>query len=112
QAKAPMVVFTTGHGERKSDARTRDGFFAVAETLRRDNCTVEDWQSLGAAEVPAGTDAIIVAGPKTAFTEPEVAVLRKYILGGGRALFFLDAELEPGAGGVSDFGLKGLLAEM
>ncbi len=112
QAKAPKVVFTTGHGERKSDARARDGFFSVAETLRRDNCTVEDWPSLGAADVPAGTDAVVIAGPKTAFTEPEAAVLKKYLENGGRALLFLDAELEPGAATMSDFGLKGVLADV
>src|SRR5205085_8753932 len=35
QTKTPKVVFTSGHGERKSDSRQRDGFFAVAEPLRR-----------------------------------------------------------------------------
>jgi ABC-type uncharacterized transport system involved in gliding motility auxiliary subunit len=110
QAKAPKVLFTTGHGERSATSRSRDGFFALAETLRRDNCTVEDWASLGAAEVPAGTDAVVVAGPRSSFTEPEVGALKKYLDGGGRVLFFLDAELEPGASGMSDFGMRGLLA--
>jgi gliding motility-associatede transport system auxiliary component len=112
QTKTPKVVFTTGHGERRADSRQRDGFFALAETLRRDNCTVEDWQSLGAADVPAGTDAVVVAGPKTSFTEPEVAVLKKYLEGGGRALFFLDTELLPGGTGMSDLGLRGLLGDL
>lgn len=96
QTRAPKVVFTTGHGERKTDERSREGFFALAETLRRDNCTVEPWGSLGAPEVPAGTDLVVVAGPRSAFTEPEAAALVRYLDGGGRLLLFLDVELSPG----------------
>jgi len=111
QTRSPKVLFTAGHGERKLDGRGRDGFFTLAETLRRDNCTVEEWTSLGAAAVPDGTDAVVVAGPRTAFTEPERAVFRKYLDGGGRALFFLDVEFLPGSGRqMSDFGLGSLLA--
>ena len=112
QTKAPKVLFTAGHGERPSDGRGREGFFTLAETLRRDNCTVEDWTSLGATAVPVGTDAVVVAGPRTAFTGPERDVIRKYLDGGGRALFFLDVEFLPGAGRqMSDFGLGPLLSD-
>ncbi|MEO6324369.1 MAG: GldG family protein [Thermoanaerobaculia bacterium] len=110
QAKSPKVIFTTGHNERKFDNRGREGYFSLAETLRRDNCIVEEWQSLGAADVPAGTDCVIIAQPKTPFTESETAVLKKYLQDGGRALLFLDVELA--AGGVfQELGLKPLLAD-
>lgn len=110
QSKAPRVLFVTGHGERTLDGRGRDGFYAVAETLRRDNCIVEAWQSLGASEVPAGTDLLIVAAPKSSYTEPEVAALKKYLTEGGRGLLFLDAEFGPG-GALAETGLKPLLAD-
>ncbi len=113
QQKTPKVVFTTGHGERPFDSpRARDGFSEVAESLKNDNCTVEGWASLGAADVPAGTDLVVVAGPRTAFTEPERAALGRYLDGGGRALFFLDVELTPGSPTLADFGLNPLLASM
>jgi hypothetical protein len=113
QTRTPKVLFTAGHGERKFDGRQRDGFYALAETLRRDNCTVEEWQSLGAADVPAGTDLVVVAGPRTAFVEPEVAVLKRYLFAGGRALLFLDVEFNPGGEpSLSDFGLQGLMADL
>lgn len=112
QTRSPKVVFTTGHGERKFDGRNRDGYFSLAETLRRDNCTVEEWQSLGAQTVPAGADCIVVAEPKSAFTEPETALLKAYLKNGGRALFFLDVVLAPGGSGAFlDLGLKPLLLE-
>ena len=112
QTRAPKVVFTTGHGERKMDERSREGFWALAETLRRDNCTVEGWASLGAApEVPAGTDLVVVAGPRSAFTEPETAAISRYLDGGGRVMLFLDVELAPGGPrSFLDLGLSPLLS--
>jgi ABC-type uncharacterized transport system involved in gliding motility auxiliary subunit len=111
QSRTPKVVFTTGHGERKQDGRGRDGLFGVAETLRRDNCLVEEWGSLGSPTVPAGTDLVVVAGPKSGFTEPESAALRTYLDNGGRALLFLDAEFAPGdPSRMVDLGLTPVLA--
>jgi hypothetical protein len=114
QAKAPKVVFTSGHGERKFDAaRSREGFSEVAESLKADNCTVEEWPTLGAAAVPEGADLVVVAGPRTPFTEPERDVLKKYLDAGGRVLFFLDVEFPPGASStLSDFGLGPLLTSL
>lgn len=113
QQKTPKVVFTTGHGERRTDSpRAKDGFSEVAESLRNDNCTVEEWASLGAAEVPAGTDLVIVAGPRAAFTEGERESIRRFLAAGGRALLFLDVELTPGTPALSDFGLGPLLGTM
>ena len=113
QQKTPRVVFTTGHGERRFDApRDRDGFSEVAEALRNDNCTVDEWASLGAPDVPSGTDLVVVAGPRTAFTEGERDALRRYLDAGGRALLLLDVELTPGSPALSDFGLGPLLGSM
>jgi len=114
QAKAPRVLFTSGHGERKFDAaRSREGFSEAAESLKADNCTVEEWATLGAAAVPEGADLVVVAGPRTSFTEGERDVLKKYLDAGGRVLFFLDVEFPPGAPStLSDFGLGPLLASL
>jgi ABC-type uncharacterized transport system involved in gliding motility auxiliary subunit len=112
QTKKPKVLFVTGHGERAFEGRTRDSFSEVAEALRADNCDVEGWASLGAKEVPPGTDCLVVAGPRTSFTVPEVDVLKKYLNDGGRALLFLDVEFAPGSrSSLTDFGLEPLLAE-
>ena len=114
QGKVPKVLFTSGHGERKFDSpREREGFSEVAESLKADNCTVEEWASLGAAAVPEGADLVVVAGPRSPFTEAEREVLKKYLDAGGRALLFLDVEFSPGSGRtLSDFGLAPLLSSM
>ncbi|MGZ5429131.1 MAG: Gldg family protein, partial [Thermoanaerobaculia bacterium] len=75
--------------------------------------TVESWASLGAAAVPEGADLVVVAGPRSPFTEAEREVLKKYLDAGGRALLFLDVEFSPGAGRtLSDFGLAPLLSSL
>ncbi|MCM3878361.1 MAG: Gldg family protein [Thermoanaerobaculia bacterium] len=114
QGKAPRVLFTSGHGERAfGAARSREGFSEVAESLKADNCSVEEWASLGTAAVPEGADLVVVAGPRSPFTEAERDVLKKYLDSGGRALLFLDVEFPPGAGrALSDFGLAPLLSSM
>lgn len=112
QTKKPNVLFVSGHGERKFEGRTRESFSEVAEALRADNCDVEEWASLGAKEVPPGTDCLVVAGPRTSFAASEVEVLKKYLSGGGRALLFLDVEFAPGSrGALTDFGLEPLLTD-
>ncbi len=112
QSRVPKVLFTTGHGERSITAQGRDSVDRVAELLRQDNCTVEEWSSLGAPRVPEGTDLVVVAGPRSAFTPPEVDALRTFLQGGGRALLLLDAEFAPGPGNrMVDLGLEPLLSE-
>jgi ABC-type uncharacterized transport system involved in gliding motility auxiliary subunit len=110
QAKTPKVLFTKGHGERPTASKDREGLWAVAETLRRDDCTVEEWSSLDGGDVPAGTDLVVVGGPKTAFTPPEAEALKRYLAGGGRALLLLDPAFAAGRPTrILDLGLSGLL---
>ena len=109
-AKAPKVVFATGHGERPMAGRSRETVERVAEVLKQDNCTVEEWQSLGTPGVPEGTDLVVVAGPRSGFTPPEVDALKRFLEGGGRALLLLDVEFAPGPGNrMADLGLAPLL---
>ncbi len=96
QSRTPKILLTKGHGERSPTSREREGFFAAAETLRRDDCTVEEWSGLDGADVPAGTDLVVVAGPKSGFTPPEAEALRKYLAGSGRALVLLDPAFAAG----------------
>ena len=63
--------------------------------------------------MPEGADLVVVAGPRSPFTEAEREVLKKYLDAGGRALLFLDVEFSPGSGRtLSDLGLAPLLSSM
>lgn len=108
--RTAKVYFTAGHGEPTLDSAERGrGYSQAKQLLERDNATVAPWDSLGRGEVPGDASAVVIAGPRTAFLEPETAALRKYLAAGGRALFLLDPVL-PGPGApASDFGLGDLL---
>ncbi|MGH9366441.1 MAG: GldG family protein [Thermoanaerobaculia bacterium] len=110
EEKQARVYFTAGHGEPALDSFERGrGYSEAKQLLERDNVTVAAWSSLGKGEVPADASAVVVAGPRVAFLEPETAALPKYLAGGGRALFLVDPVV-PGPGApASDFGLGGLL---
>lgn len=111
ESRKPKILFTTGHGERALDDFETTGLSAAADYLERENFDVEEWASLGASDVPPGTDLVVIAGPTSGFVEPEVAALSRYLESGGRLLVALDPVLATGGGGVAANGLAGLLAE-
>jgi ABC-type uncharacterized transport system involved in gliding motility auxiliary subunit len=110
EQKQPKVVFAQGHGEAPLDSGERGrGYADAKQLLERDNMTVATWNALGKADLPADADVLIVAGPQTAWLEPESGALAKYLAGGGHALVLLDPVL-PGPGAAPpDLGLKPVL---
>ena len=54
------------------------------------------------AEVPADCTVLVVAGPTGDYIQPEVDAIKKYVEGGGRALFMLDPPLRLGRKQISD----------
>jgi len=106
----PRVLFTTGHGERSLDDRGPGGLAAAARILGQDNFEIEEWASLGADEVPEGTDLIVVAGPRTTFLPPELALFSGFLESGGRMLFLLDAAIGGAGGPAAESGLVDWLA--
>ena len=111
ESRTPRVYFSAGHGEAPIDSPERGrGLSEAKRTLERDNLTVAKWESLGKDAVPADADAIVVAGPRTAFLEPEVGALEKYLAAGGHVLLLLDPVLPAPGSPPSDFGLARVLA--
>ena len=104
------VYFSKGHGEAALDSGERGrGYADAKQLLERDNLTVATWDSLGKDALPADADVLIVAGPRTAFLEPEAGALEKHLASGGRLLLLLDPIL-PGPGAPPpDFGLTRVL---
>ena len=101
------VAFSKGHGEASVDSAERGrGYADAKQLLERENLTVSTWDSLGKDSIPSDADVLIVAGPRTAFLEPEAGALQKHLAAGGRALLLLDPVL-PGPGAPPpDLGLK------
>jgi ABC-type uncharacterized transport system involved in gliding motility auxiliary subunit len=110
QTRQPKVLFTTGHGEMGlSDPSTR-GLAIAQSILQDDNVIVEEWPTLGKAEVPADADLVVIAGPSSNFVEPELLMLRSHLDNGGHMLVALDPVLRDD-GGLVEAGLESLLGD-
>jgi ABC-type uncharacterized transport system involved in gliding motility auxiliary subunit len=108
----PKVYFTTGHGESSLDSGERGrGYAGVKQMLESDNMTVGTWASLGKSDLPPDVTAIVVAGPRAPFLEPERQALEDYLARGGRLLILLDPVIPVPGAPPADFGLGGLLAK-
>jgi ABC-type uncharacterized transport system involved in gliding motility auxiliary subunit len=79
--------------------------------VQKDNYKVQSINLQQKAEVPADCTMLVVAGPTGDYIQPEVDAIKKYVEGGGRALFMLDPPLRLGRKQISDnMALTDLLA--
>lgn len=97
------VYFLVGHGEWPLDSvgagqgGQRDASLSeLKQQLLQEGYTVEAINLVGKTEVPRDAALVVVAGPKTRYSDPEVEALRKYLGQGGRMLYFAEAQMEPG----------------
>lgn len=105
------VYFTAGHGEPALDGTERGrGFADAKQALERQNQTPGTWSCLGKGDLPADATVVVVAGPRTAFLEPETAALTKFLASGGRVLVLADPVLPTPGSPPADYGLSGLLS--
>lgn len=109
EGRKAKVLFSTGHGERALTDSGAAGLSRIGDLLGKENLELDGWASTGRAEVPAGTDLLVIAGPRTALLAPELEALDRYLDGGGRLLVLLDPELDD-RGGLVETGLEPWLA--
>ena len=96
--KERSVYFLSGHGEKDPTRTERDGYSAVAETLKRDNYKVDKLVLAQQKDVPADATAVVVAGPTSDLLPEEVDALRRYLANAGKLLVMVDPVLQPGRG--------------
>jgi len=84
------VYFTQGHGEKDTTSAERSGYNAITTQLGRDNFKVDKLVLAQQPEVPADATAVIVAGPKVDFLQPEIDAVRRYLDKGGKVMLMLD----------------------
>lgn len=96
ESKKPKILFTKGHGEISISAPRGDvALTAARDLLGRDNFELDEWSSLGQSSVPAGTDLVVIAGPRTHFLPPELETLGRYLDQGGHLLVLADLNFDP-----------------
>jgi ABC-type uncharacterized transport system involved in gliding motility auxiliary subunit len=90
------ICFIAGSHERQLDESGAAGLSKFKDLLLRDNYQTDPLSLLTMTEVPSDCAVVVVAGPQNDYTPPEVAALKSYVEGGGRALFLLDPPLQMG----------------
>jgi gliding motility-associatede transport system auxiliary component len=104
------VCFVTGSGEHQIDETDRGGYSNFRQLLGKEDYTAKSIGLLAKAEVPSDCTTLVIAGPTRDYLQPEVEAIKKYVEGGGRALFMLDPPLKLGHSEVADNdALTGLL---
>lgn len=90
------VCFLTGGGERQIDDADRPGLSKLKDLLTKDDYTSKAISLLEKAEIPSDCTVVVVAGPKNDYQQTEVDAIKKFVEGGGRAMFLLDPPLKIG----------------
>jgi len=101
----PVVYFLTGHGEKEIDnfEDVPQGYSDVREKLESDHIDVRSLNLEQVRKVPEDAAALVIAGPRTRISQPEVDLLRKYMNDAGRLMVLVDV--------MNDAGLKPFLSE-
>ena len=96
------VCFVSGSGEHQIDDSDRNGYSSLDSLLGKDEYTAKTINLLQSAEVPGDCTVLVLGGPSDDYQQPEVDAIKKYVEGGGRALFMLDPPLKMGHGDIAD----------
>ncbi|HKQ90635.1 MAG TPA: Gldg family protein [Blastocatellia bacterium] len=89
------ICFLEGHGEKALSDKQAEGFSTVEQRLKDENYQIKTVLLVREQQVPSECAALVVAGPKQAVTPPEVAMIGRYLDGGGKAMLMLDPETDP-----------------
>ncbi len=85
------ACFLTGNGEHDIENTAAEGMSAVKQALESSNFIVKTVSLLEKQPaVPADCTVLLVAGPKNDLIGVEIDAIKKFVEGGGRALFMLN----------------------
>ncbi len=90
--RVPVVYFLIGHGEVDLANQGNGGYSGLAALLRDQGFDVRALVGPATAEIPSEADVVIAAAPERDLLPEELALLDRYLEGGGRLL----ALSEPG----------------
>ncbi len=86
RTKKPEVTFIHGHGELDT-LEAYDFMRTLSEYYNVNRTAIPRGRELSAL---AGSDAIIIAGPDSAFSDKEAFVIDQFIMNGGKVLWLID----------------------
>jgi ABC-type uncharacterized transport system involved in gliding motility auxiliary subunit len=94
------VCFLEGHGEKGLTDSEGEGYSTVDANLKKENYQTKAVSLVTTDKVPTDCAVLVIAGPKKPLLQPEVAMIGKYLEGGGKAMMLLDPDTDPQLGDV------------
>jgi ABC-type uncharacterized transport system involved in gliding motility auxiliary subunit len=86
------IYFTIGHGESSRSDTTRNGYSLARQRLQEQNYNVKELLLAHHERLPADVAVLVIAGPRTDFSESEIRTLTTYLESGGHVLIMIDPE--------------------
>ncbi len=96
------VCFTTGAGEHSLDDSTGSAYSSFKQLVEKNNYKTEAINLIEKPQITPACSVVVVAGPRVDYPQPVVDSLKKYVEGGGRALFLTDPPLKTAKESVAD----------
>lgn len=90
------ACFAAGAGEHSIDETGPNGYSAAKDLLEKNNYKTQSVNLLEKPEIPKECSIVVVAGPRVDYPQPLVDALKKFVEGGGDALFMLDPPIDSG----------------
>jgi hypothetical protein len=84
------AYFLQGHGEPSLTDSSETGYLKFAAILKQNYIQLQPLELLGDNPVPADCNLLIIAGPRTMFSNLELQKIDQYLSQGGRLLVLLD----------------------
>jgi ABC-type uncharacterized transport system involved in gliding motility auxiliary subunit len=86
-----QVYFLTGHGEYSFENEDNQGLSRFSNLLESNNVSSQSLMLGIEGSIPEDCDVLIIAGPRTDFTEKEQELIEDYLNLGGDALFLIES---------------------
>jgi ABC-type uncharacterized transport system involved in gliding motility auxiliary subunit len=91
---APKVYFTTGHGERDTNAVDEAGYNSALLLLQKQNFQVDNLNLLTSSKVPDDAAVLVIAAPTKPFADAEKQAVQDYLGKGGALLLLIDLQTD------------------
>ncbi len=97
-----MTCFVVGSGEHALDDSERIGYAQAKQLLEANNYKTQSIKLIEKPEIPLDCTVVLVPGPTHDYVQPEVDALKKFVEGGGKAIFMMDPPLKFSSQSVDD----------
>jgi ABC-type uncharacterized transport system involved in gliding motility auxiliary subunit len=97
EGKPRLACVLTGHGEAKLSDTGPAGLAVFAQVLAADNFEMTELLLAGEADVPAGAELVVIAGPESDLNLGELDALHRYSDRGGSILAMISPARDPQA---------------